>query len=108
MGILYELKVRVKASYIDDVSRMDGGNDAVLPLHQVVDVGANLVRFSVEVLQPHARDSARPTLAGDLAVQLRKVGLLDRFAPINIALHSAKFVAEPFRVISAFFQNKKN
>lgn len=68
---------------------MNGGSNPILPLHQIVDIGTDLIRFPVEVLQLHIHNPTRPTLARYLAVQLRKVALFDRFTPINITLYSA-------------------
>lgn len=79
---------------------MDGVKDPVPPPLQLRNVKFELVSFSVDVSESGARGTSGPVSAGNLAVELGEVGLLERIVEVLQTLNSRQLVAHSLKVVA--------
>lgn len=96
------------AAGVDVSAGMNGFIYAITPSLQVLKVEIQLIHRTVDIFKNGAGGAGGPSATGHQRIQLRKVTLRDRFAPIVETLHSAQSVAQTLGIISAKSGIKRN
>jgi len=78
---------------------VDGIIDPVPPPLQLDNVEFELLRLSIDIAKDGAAGTSGPVLAGDLAVELGEVSLLDGFVEVLQTLHPWQLVTQTLKVV---------
>jgi hypothetical protein len=86
-------------THVGGASLVDGGVDPVTPPLQIVNILLDLVHLSVQILQPLVAHPGGPRPAGDQAVQLGEIRLLDRLFEVVEPGGPLQLVAQPLEIV---------